>query len=309
MTLPDMPIRAVQTFSHKGTADTFTFDVEVPTIDPENKPVAFLVIHSLVTSTKTDDYTLEALADEQLPLTQGGTVSHTTANRRFVASVFYSPLPAEGLRSILISTSRAVNSLVAFFCVVERVDVQNPLIKFNSAAGNADKIELPWTLEGGLCLYSVQSRRGHSDIQPRGETNVKIDKATADPDDNQREVSAALMASTLSEGDTLLVAEATPSPSGLNLLLAVELRRFEEEPPDPPDEPDPPAPAFHELSIIVRDIPPGGLYEVRFVKPGTFVYDEDGYIDWDATPFTGFVMVGQEEPVEGAGAAAKPVIK
>lgn len=296
-TLP-LPIQAEQSFSSKETADTYQFAVTVPPIDPESNSVAFLAVHTMVTSEKTGDYELQAALDEQssgLALVEAINASHTTPNRRYVAGIWYALMPAEGPQTIVIKTSRKVNSIVAFFCIVEDVDQNNPLIGTGHATGNGDRIELSQALDEGFWLYAVQARRGYSDIQPVGDGNILLfNRATADPDDTQREVAAAVMASTLTEGDALLAAEATPSPSGLNLLLAVGLRPFVkvEEPPDDTDD------LPRELMIIVRDIPPGGECEVRVVKPGTFVRNQAGQIDWDATPYTGFIVVNQEEEPE-----------
>ena len=57
------------------------------------------------------------------------------------------------------------------------------------------------------------------------------------------------------------------------------------------------SPAATEISVIVRDLEPGQAHEVRHVRPGKVVMGPAG-IDWEATPYTAYVLVSPDEAEE-----------
>ncbi len=70
----------------------------------------------------------------------------------------------------------------------------------------------------------------------------------------------------------------------------VELSEAAEEPQPEPS----PVDLSRQISVIVRDIPPGGRHEVRHVRPDDLVI-VDGDIDWASTRFTAYILMGDEE--------------
>lgn len=67
--------------------------------------------------------------------------------------------------------------------------------------------------------------------------------------------------------------------------------------PEPEPQPDPPGYLARQLSVIVRDIPPGGWHEVRHVRPSELVV-VNGNIDWTQTPYSSFILEGVEDEAD-----------
>lgn len=65
--------------------------------------------------------------------------------------------------------------------------------------------------------------------------------------------------------------------------------------PEPTPEPEPLPDLSRQISVIVRDIPPGGSHEVRHVRPADLVV-RDGDIVWSETPFTAYILAAPGEP-------------
>lgn len=76
--------------------------------------------------------------------------------------------------------------------------------------------------------------------------------------------------------------------AGEEPLLVLEL--------DAATEPEPPTPIdlSRQMSVIVRDIPPGGSHEVRHVRPVDIVMTGRD-IDWTQTPFTAYILTGEPD--------------
>lgn len=66
---------------------------------------------------------------------------------------------------------------------------------------------------------------------------------------------------------------------------------------EPEPEPEPTPVMARQISVIVRDIPPGGSHEVRHVRPGDIVMGSGG-IDWSATPYTAYVLLSDVQPAD-----------
>lgn len=77
-------------------------------------------------------------------------------------------------------------------------------------------------------------------------------------------------------------------------IAGVELVEAPAQPTEPEPEPEPepsPVDLSRQLSVIVRDIPPGGWHEVRHVRPADLVV-VDGNIDWTQTVYTSHILQG-----------------
>lgn len=88
-------------------------------------------------------------------------------------------------------------------------------------------------------------------------------------------------------------ASSSEKGAGWQPVLALETA----DEPGPGPDTEPPPPLTRQISVIVRDIPPGGSHEVRHVRPGEIVLGPAG-IDWSQTPYTAYVLVNDVQPAD-----------
>jgi len=212
------------------------------------------------------------------------TATATSANRRYTAGVWAMPEPGVGGQKsawpIFIETSRPVAGLVAFLCATDE-----PIARGLSVVGDAQSLELAGPFAGTV-LYAAQARRGPSQGITPGVGVVLAHETTAESDPTTA-VAAALMGA-VGGRESALAGVAAVSAARLPLMVAVELGAAE------PEEPPPPATRPTEVSVIVRDIPPGGSHEVRHVRPGDIAMGPGG-IDWEQTPYTAYILFRGED--------------
>lgn len=197
-----------------------------------------------------------------------GSASARATNRRYVTGCWAMVEPAAGELVVVVEASRKLAGMVAFMVLVTATPGEAVAV-----AGPAEELRVD--VPGGA-IYAVTARPG-SLVAGGGEW---LFEAETEEGNASTAVMGALFAAW--DGEVWVTAE----KGGLLSLLAVPLVVVE--------EPEPPVGVVHEVSVIVRDIPPGGAHEVRFVRPGGIVMGERG-IDWERTRYSSFILASDGE--------------
>lgn len=268
-----MTIYAIQIFEISTNGTSYELVADIPAGVGRT---ALLFVHGVRTAAV--EYELSAGEGWQ-PV---GAVSATTTNRRFVTAAFARAEPAAGLLRIAVSASRPLAGLVAFLCLV---DLPPDVAAVAVAAGNDPELAAAGPFAGPV-VYAASARTGG---RIEAGTGVILARAETQETDTTTTVVAALGAT-----EDVDAAVVTDERGRLVTLLAVPLVAVPDE-PEPPPTPELPA---REISVIVRDIPPGGSHEVRHVAPGNIVMGPGG-IDWEQTPYTAYILA-REEDVQSA---------
>ncbi|MBX7250685.1 MAG: hypothetical protein K1X50_01795 [Candidatus Promineofilum sp.] len=260
-----MTIYAVQTFNVSKNARRYELSAEIPAGEDRT---ALLFVHAIRAAANADEFELSAGEGWR----SVGKGAATTTNRRYVSAAFAWPEPAEGTMRIVVEASKALAGIGAFLYLAERARPGEAV----AAVGAAAELVAVGPFVGPV-VYGVQARAGGRIEAGSGAIVARLE--TQEADATTRVVAA------LGEAGTGEMVTARATAGQLVVLLAVPLVEAGEPPP-----PAPP-PRLHELSVVVRDIPVGGSYEVRHVRPGDIVVAAGGGIDWEATPYTSHLLV------------------
>lgn len=266
-----MTIYAVQTFEVATNGTRYELLADIP---PGENRTALLFAHTTRAATNTAEYGLSA-GDGWRPL---GKATATTTNRRYVSAAFARAEPAAGPLRIQIDVEKPVTGLVAFLCLTDSEPGEAAVLFDDNDAGDSE----PLSPDDRAIVAAVQARPGSRIEAADG---MIVCRGQTQETDASTSVVAALVAA--ERADALSVWATTGQ---LLTALGVPLVVQPDEPPPPPV----PELSSREISVIVRDIEPGGSHEVRHVRPGEIVMGPNG-IDWEQTPYTAYILARDED--------------